>query len=154
MASGQGPWWERKLEWFPCGSQSHTKMVYNSSSILGFWIVECEGAYMEQKREGERLLQSICSPLKCWSKMKGKPAVPHLPSTSIIHLVKMVCACVCVFYCCNYDSVVFQLWLYPILPLSIFIRFIIPLAILKWRYFLLLWLALRLKVQCESSKIE
>ncbi|XP_019663193.1 COMM domain-containing protein 6 isoform X2 [Ailuropoda melanoleuca] len=42
---------------------------------------------MEQKREGERLLQSICSPLKCWSKMKGKPAVPHLPSTSIIHLL-------------------------------------------------------------------
>jgi len=53
--------------------------------------------------------------------MEGKPAIlPHLPSTSIIHLVK-VGVCVCVFYYCNYDSVVFQLCLHPVVPLSIFI---------------------------------
>lgn len=60
--------------------------------------------------------------------MKGKPeVVPHLPSTSIVHLVKMD---VCVFYC-NDDGVVFQLCFYPILPLSHFHLIIVPLAILK-----------------------
>ena len=84
-----------------------------------------------------------------WKKKQRKTILTYLPPLHIWWKILFLC-----FPFCNYDSVVvFQPCLCPFASLHVHL-IIIPLTILRWRHFLLLWLHLKLKLEFESSKFE